>query len=151
VTSDCTLPENFYTQEISLILLNPPASGTITLNGQDFILEDANTSGFALGVLDADLTLEFLVSDGLPVDLDVSFSDDASCEASFPELFIAPFACHCINDANADGIINVGDILMVLAEFGCISGCTADVTNDGNVNVSDLLSILSEFGQACNL
>ena len=53
-------------------------------------------------------------------------------------------------DVNADGIINVGDILMVLAEFGCTSGCTADVTNDGNVNVSDLLSILAEFGEGCN-
>jgi hypothetical protein len=56
-----------------------------------------------------------------------------------------------LNDANVDGIVNVGDILLVLAEFGCGSGCTADVTNDGNVNVSDLLSILSEFGQPCGL
>ena len=151
VTSDCTVPENLYTQEITLILLNPPPSSIITLNGQDFILGDANTSGIVGGGLEATLTLEFLVSDGLPVNLDVLFSDDASCGASFPELFTAPFACHCVNDANADGIINVGDILMVLAEFGCTAGCTADVTNDGNVNVSDLLSILSEFGQTCNL
>ena len=40
VTSACDLTSNMYTQEISLILLNPPASGTINLNGQDFILED---------------------------------------------------------------------------------------------------------------
>ena len=59
--------------------------------------------------------------------------------------------CTNVIDINADGIINVGDILMVLAEFGCTSACTADVTDDGNVNVSDLLSILSEFGQACNM
>jgi len=58
--------------------------------------------------------------------------------------------CTNVIDVNADGIINVGDILKVLAEFGCTSGCTADVTNDGNVNVSDLLSILAEFGQGCN-
>jgi hypothetical protein len=59
--------------------------------------------------------------------------------------------CTNVVDVNADGVVNVGDILMVLAEFGCTSGCTADVTNDGNVNVSDLLSILSEFGQDCNM
>ena len=58
--------------------------------------------------------------------------------------------CTNVIDVNADGIINVGDILMVLAEFGCTYGCTADVTNDGNVNVSDLLSILAEFGEGCN-
>ena len=151
VTSDCDLTSNLYTQEISLILLNPPASGAINLNGQDFILEDDNTSGFAGGVLEADLTLELLVSDGLPVDLIVTFTEDIACGASFSELFIAPIACYCLNDANGDGQINVGDILLVLAEFGCVSGCTADVTSDETVNVSDLLSILSVFGQSCVL
>ena len=56
-----------------------------------------------------------------------------------------------IIDANGDGVNSVSDILLVLAEFGCTSGCTADVTGDGNVSVSDLLSLLSGFGEACNL
>jgi len=55
-----------------------------------------------------------------------------------------------VNDITGDGIINVGDILLILAEFGCTEECTADVTSDNNVNVSDLLSVLSEFGQTCD-
>jgi hypothetical protein len=59
--------------------------------------------------------------------------------------------CYCLNDVNGDGVINVGDILLILSEFGCTFGCTADATSDGSVNVSDLLSILTVFGQACEI
>jgi len=149
VTSDCNLTSGIYTQEINLTLLDPPTSGEITLNGQDFVLDGNNTSSLSGEAILATLTLEGLVSDGLTVDLNVTFAADVACGASFSELFIAPDPCYCLNDANGDGTINVGDILLVLAEFGCGSGCTADVTNDGNVNVSDLLSILAEFGQPC--
>ena len=150
-TSDCDLTSNLYTQEINLSLLSTPASGQITLNGQDFILGENNTSSISGEAILATLTLEALGSDGLPVDLIVTFSEDVSCGASFSELFIAPIACYCLNDINGDGQINVGDILLVLAEFGCVSGCTADATSDNTVNVSDLLSILSVFGQDCVL
>jgi hypothetical protein len=151
VTSDCDLNSGVYTQEINLTLLDPPSSGEITLNGQDFVLDGNNTSSLSGEAILATLTLEGLVSNGLTVDLNITFGDDVACGAVFSEVFSAPIACYCLNDANVDGSINVGDILLVLAEFGCTAGCTADVTSDGNVNVSDLLSILSEFGQPCNL
>jgi hypothetical protein len=151
VTSSCIASSNLYTQEITLTLLNPPSSGQITINGQDFILGESNTSILPGGAILAALILESLVSDGMPVDLNITFYDDVTCGAFFSELFIAPLDCWCLNDTNGDGTINVGDILLVLAEFGCTSGCTADVTGYGYVNVSDLLSVLAEFGQACSL
>jgi hypothetical protein len=151
VTSDCDLNSGLYTQEIHLTLLDPPSSGEVTLNGQDFVLDGNNTSSLSGEAILATLTLEDLVSNGLTVDLNITFDDDAACGAIFSEVFSAPETCYCLNDINVDGTINVGDILLVLAEFGCTSGCTADVTNDGSVNVSDLLSILSEFGQPCGL
>ena len=151
VTSECDLNSGIYTQEINLTLLDPPASGEIALNGQGFVLDGNNTSSLSGVAILATLTLEDLVSDGLTVDLNVTFVADEACGAVFSEVFIAPVPCYCLNDANDDGTINVGDILLVLAEFGCTAGCNADVTNDGNVNVSDLLSILSEFGQNCVL
>ena len=55
----------------------------------------------------------------------------------------------CPEDVNGDGVISVADILAVLAEFGCTTGCEADVDGDGNVIVSDLLSLLAAFGQDC--
>ena len=55
----------------------------------------------------------------------------------------------CPEDVNGDGFISVADILAVLAEFGCNTGCEADVDGDGNVIVSDLLLLLAAFGVGC--
>lgn len=56
----------------------------------------------------------------------------------------------CPGDINENGAIEVGDILLVLSEFGCNSLCEADVDGDGQVSVSDLLNLLSNFGSICN-
>ena len=56
----------------------------------------------------------------------------------------------CFGDLNGDGFINVGDLLEVLAEFGCTSGCTADLTGDDKVNSSDTLALLGVFGTSCD-
>ena len=53
-------------------------------------------------------------------------------------------------DLNGDGLINVSDLLEVLAEFGCTSGCNADLTGDDNVNSSDTLALLGVFGTSCD-
>ena len=42
-----------------------------------------------------------------------------------------------------------GNVLAVLSEFGCTSGCTVDVNGDSNVNVSDILTLLAAFGEDC--
>jgi len=56
----------------------------------------------------------------------------------------------CLEDLNSNGAIDVGDVLLVLSEFGCVSGCTADSSGDGFVTVEDILAVLSVFGQTCN-
>lgn len=55
----------------------------------------------------------------------------------------------CPGDVNGNGAIEVGDVLLVLSEFGCTSQCTADVDGDGQVTVSDILTLLSNFAQVC--
>ena len=55
----------------------------------------------------------------------------------------------CPEDVNSDGSISVADVLSVLSEFGCASGCTMDVNGDNNVNVSDILTLLAAFGEDC--
>ena len=55
----------------------------------------------------------------------------------------------CLEDLNANGAIDVGDVLLVLSEFGCQSDCTADVTGDGFVIVDDILVVLAVFGVVC--
>ena len=66
--------------------------------------------------------------------------DDGSCEYT---------SCACTGDINGDGVITVADVLLVLSEFGCLSGCTADVDGDTYVNVADILLLLAAFGTAC--
>ena len=45
--------------------------------------------------------------------------------------------------------MEVGDVLLVLAEFGCEADCTTDLTGDGFVAVDDVLILLSAFGTSC--
>ena len=56
----------------------------------------------------------------------------------------------CPEDLNGNGFVDVGDVLLVLSEFGCTVDCTADVTGDGFVAVDDVLALLSEFGANCD-
>jgi predicted outer membrane repeat protein len=53
-----------------------------------------------------------------------------------------------IGDLNADGVVDVSDLLILLSSWGeCQkSECSADLNNDGFVDVSDLLILLSNWG-----
>ena len=41
------------------------------------------------------------------------------------------------------------DVLLLLAEFGCVVDCSADIDEDNTVSVSDLLFLLSNYGLVC--
>ena len=59
-----------------------------------------------------------------------------------------PDECEC-PDTNADGIVDVNDILTVIGAWGdCVpdSDCPADVDGDGTVNVNDVLLVIGEWG-----
>jgi hypothetical protein len=49
-------------------------------------------------------------------------------------------------DVNTDGVVNVSDLLMLLAGFG---SAAPDTNGDGVVNVSDLLKLLAAYGDEC--
>ncbi len=52
-----------------------------------------------------------------------------------------------VGDINGDGVVDVLDLLLVLAAWGpCGNDCPADVNGDGTVDVLDLLEILSHWG-----
>lgn len=57
-----------------------------------------------------------------------------------------PSACLDRGDSNGDGLVNVTDLLTLLASWGSCGGCPADFNSDGMVNVTDLLNILSNWG-----
>jgi hypothetical protein len=55
----------------------------------------------------------------------------------------------CPTDLDGDGIVAVGDVLLLLGQFGCLSNCSSDITGDDQVTTADMLAILAEFGEFC--
>lgn len=55
----------------------------------------------------------------------------------------------CIEDVVPNGVIDTNDVLLILSQYGCLSGCSTDVNGDGAVTISDVLAVLSVFGQPC--
>lgn len=68
--------------------------------------------------------------------------DNGSCEYAS----CAP----CIGDFNGDGLRNVTDLLIMIAEFGCSVGCITDMNGDGISNGSDVVGFLGMFAMPCN-
>lgn len=71
------------------------------------------------------------------------FNDDDSdglCNAYDPA---------CAGDFNQDNLINVADLLVALADYGCLTDCVADLDGDGMVSTSDMLLFLALYGTLC--
>lgn len=50
-------------------------------------------------------------------------------------------------DITGDGLVNVGDLLIIINSWGaCPAPCPADINGDGVVNVLDLLDVIVEWG-----
>jgi hypothetical protein len=51
-----------------------------------------------------------------------------------------------VGDVDGDGIVNVEDLLLILADFGsCTGACPGDLDDDGDVDIDDLLITLGGF------
>lgn len=88
---------------------------------------------------------------GLPA---VDFDGEARVEDgdgdSFALVDIGPFefrpAPPCPADLNTDGIVDVLDLIDLLAAWGSNPGHPADLTGDGTVDVLDLIVLLADWG-----
>lgn len=59
--------------------------------------------------------------------------------------------CGNLGDLDGDGDVDISDLSVQLANFGCVSGCGfADLDEDGDIDISDLALTLSNFGLVCN-
>lgn len=80
----CVPGSNTYTQEITVTYANPPASGTLDVNGQSFAITTSPQT----------VTLTNLVADGNAVNVTAAFSADGACTITSNSLFTAPAACN---------------------------------------------------------
>ena len=108
-------------------------TGWVTVFGIPFSQEEV------FGSFVIDLGTEGCTDPGAPNYDASAVVDDGSCESA-----------GCLGDVNGDNAVTVGDLLEILAEFGCTSGCSTDITGDGLTTVSDLLELLSVFGTVCD-
>lgn len=138
--SACNGQNDTYSQEIILTYQAPPSTGLISINGELYSLTESPAS----------IVLNGLPADGLSVDLDVFFTSQSDCQVLILDAFTAPPACYCVTDLNGNGLTEVQDILLLLADFGCAENCTADVNGDGASSVQDVLMMLAAFGESCS-
>ena len=51
-----------------------------------------------------------------------------------------------VGDVDGNGIVNIEDLLLILADFGsCTGSCSGDLDDDGDVDIDDLLITLGAF------
>ena len=58
----------------------------------------------------------------------------------------------CVGDLNGDGVVDLADLGILLADFGCTAGpgnCPGDIDGDGDTDLADLGILLAEFGTTC--
>ena len=58
-------------------------------------------------------------------------------------------SCWCSPDADNDGVVAVGDLLIVIGSWNSFNP-DADTNNDGFINVGDLLDVISVWGRECS-
>ncbi len=136
-----------------------PAVGNVFLPAEVAIHQVAVQQGHlgpqALGVPDDALDLSvFSYLDGDVVLLRGSAGHGTNAaQIEFAAEFLAldvPPALDCPEDLDLDGLVSVGDVLILLGEFGCVVNCgPADLNADGLVGVTDVLAMLNVFGAPC--
>jgi hypothetical protein len=75
---------NNYTQQVTVTYVNPPASGTLNVNGQSFAITTSPQT----------VTLTGLNANGATVNVTAAFSASATCTRTNTALFTAPAACN---------------------------------------------------------
>jgi hypothetical protein len=70
-----------------------------------------------------------------------------TCETDV-NVVINPIDC-CPGDFNCDGVVSVLDMLILINNFGCVSGCTADLDGNNFVSVADLTIFIELYGSIC--
>ncbi|RMF71411.1 MAG: hypothetical protein D6744_18010, partial [Planctomycetota bacterium] len=79
-------------------------------------------------------------------------SPPALVEAAIDDVEIIDLVCApgCPEDIDGDGVVGLGDLALLLADFGQTgAGLSADIDGDGDVDLTDLARLLAAFEQPC--
>ena len=92
--------------------MGTPDTGGLTVNGQSYVVTGNS--------LTSTITLP---ANGAWVSLEATFDDESTCTALNGNAYFGRVCSLCPADVNGNGAIDVADVLTVLSDFGCESGC----------------------------
>ena len=126
-------------------------SADATLDSDDVLLHQASYAYLLPGelvYLSVDVTIPAATADGtwyVGVKLDGAGDIDGSNNTYVTTIDVgAPEPCS--GDVSGDGLVDVNDVLAVVAAFGACGSCSEDIDGDGTVGVDDLLVVIAAFG-----
>ncbi len=120
--------------------INPGPYGDLRLGPGSPCIDAANNTLVPLGItIDLDGNPRFM-DDPATADTGVGpapIVDMGAFEFGDAEVF---------GDITGDGLVNIADLLELIAVWGPCSGCPGDLNGDATVNVSDLLILIGAWG-----
>ena len=120
-----------------------PFAGDFRLQSDPECVDAANNAAMPAGIL-TDL-------DGSPrfVD-DPCTTDTGSGTPPIVDMGAYEFQLSCRADLDGSGTVDLGDLGMLLADFGCTGGnCSGDIDCDDDTDLADLGILLANFGNRC--
>ena len=87
------------------------------------------------------------IGTGVPIGPDEEADNFTAFTQTVP--LVAAFRCSddtCPGDVTGDLVVDVADLLALLASWGVCGACPADLNGDGMVNTADLLELLANWG-----
>lgn len=116
----------------------------------DVVITDTNGDGFCSIDFQGDGICD-IGGNGITATIngDVVFETGFGAEFSLWEDTFCVEIEPCPLDFDGNGTIGNGDIIEMVVEWGCEDDCETDPNNDGVVNVFDLIYILAEIGDEC--
>lgn len=133
VQTACVPATNTYTQQVTVLYVNPPASGQLTVNGQNFAITGSPQT----------VTLTGLNANGAGVNVTASFTANPSCSLTNTNVFVAPESCAIVDPClgvivNGTATYNCTTNLQLSATGG--SGSYTFTANGNPVNNGDALA-----------
>jgi len=113
----------------------------------DVVIEDSNGDGFCAFDFGNDGVCDF-GGEGMTATVgnDTLFTTGFGASFDVWETTFCNTLPACPLDYDGSGTIGNGDVLVMLSNYGCEGYCNGDANNDGIVNVQDLLTMLAAVG-----
>ena len=123
--TSCDLADDTYTQELVVTYTNPPATGSLVVNGQSFPITASPQT----------ITLTGLDSDGMDVEVNADFTDGHnSSYKSNGTVFTAPVSCRNI-------IVGIDEIMVLNGDHHVGSTESIEVHEGGSLTINGNLTI----------